>query len=118
MEDRDSKAAELGVQILQYARNELLVVLRFLDLALCKLVPEAAVGINGLGTDGSKLYFDPWYLFRLYQAGSAEVTRAFLHSVLHCIFYHPFVSSAIDRSLWDLSCDIAVENTIQELGLK
>ena len=118
MEDRDSKAAELGVQILQYARNELLVVLRFLDLALCKLVPEAAVGINGLGTDGSKLYFDPWYVFRLYQAGSAEVTRAFLHSVLHCIFYHPFVSSAIDRSLWDLSCDIAVENTIQELGLK
>ena len=75
-------------------------------------------GINGLGTDGSKLYFDPWYVFRLYQAGSAEVTRAFLHSVLHCIFYHPFVSSAIDRSLWDLSCDIAVENTIQELGLK
>ena len=118
MEDRDSRATELGVQILQYARNELLVILRFLDLALCKLVPEAAVGINGLATDGSKLYFDPWYVFHLYQTGSAEVTRAFLHSVLHCIFYHPFVSSAIDRSLWDLSCDIAVENTIHELGLK
>lgn len=65
MEDRDSRATELGVQILQYARNELLVILRFLDLALCKLVPEAAVGINGLATDGSKLYFDPWYVFHL-----------------------------------------------------
>lgn len=117
MADREARAAELGIEILHYARNELLVVLRFLDLALCKLTPEAARQAC-LATDGEKLYFDPWYVFRLYQEGSAEITRAYLHSVLHCIFYHPFVSAAIDRPLWDLSCDIAVENTIMELGLK
>ena len=117
MPDKETRAAELGVQILHYARNELLVVLRFLDLALCKLTPEATRQVC-LATDGEKLYFDPWYVFRLYQEGSAEITRAYLHSVLHCIFYHPFVSTSIDQSLWNLSCDIAVENTIMELGLK
>ena len=117
MPDKETRAAELGAQILRYSRNELLVALRFLDLALCKLalklVPRAR-----LATDGTTLCFDPWYVFDLYQQSSAEVSRAYLHSVLHCIFYHPFVSSSINRALWDLACDIAVENTIQELGLK
>ena len=35
--------------------------------------------------------------------------------ILHCVFRHNFVSPAINSRLWDLACDIAVENMITEL---
>ena len=34
MEQNQDKAVQLAVRILQYARNELLVALRFMDMAL------------------------------------------------------------------------------------
>ena len=40
-----------------------------------------------------------------------------LHTLLHCIFRHFDVRPDIDRKLWNLSCDIAVENILQELHL-
>ena len=35
--------------------------------------------------------------------------------MLHHIFSHPFSGERTDRVLWDLACDIAVENVIAEL---
>ena len=41
-EQNQDKAVQLAVRILQYSRNELLVALRFMDMALCKLEYQAA----------------------------------------------------------------------------
>ena len=49
------KAAELAEEIIKYARNELLLSFRFMDLALCKLKPESHDSLN-FSTDGRKLY--------------------------------------------------------------
>lgn len=40
------------------------------------------------------------------------------HVILHCVFRHIFVSKKIDAKVWDLACDIAVENLINKLNLK
>ena len=38
-----------------------------------------------------------------------------MHVLLHCIFRHPFVNTLLDHDLWDLACDIAVENIISSM---
>ena len=54
--NREERMEKLAVQILRYARNELLVALRFMDLALCKLTYQAA-DVARTETDGKHLYF-------------------------------------------------------------
>lgn len=117
MAQNQDKAAQLAERILQYSRNELLVALRFMDMALCKLEYQADV-TNSIASDGKRLYFQPHYVFQLYQAGSTELNHAYLHTLLHCIFYHPFTSREINPLLWDLACDIAVESILTELNMK
>lgn len=115
--ERQQRAEELAVQILKYARNELLVAFRFLDLALCK--PELKAGdIETLGIDGKYLRFNPNYIFALYKQGGGELNHSCLHSIFHCVFSHPFVNPSINHDLWDLACDIAVEGILNELNMK
>ena len=117
MMDKVKRAEEIAVEILEYSRNELLVALRFMDLALCKpsYMRDETVKI---ATDGNYLYYSPHHVFGLYKAGSGELNHVYLHMILHCIFYHPFVDDAIDQRIWDLACDIAVEGILAELDLK
>ena len=116
--DKIKRAEEIAVQILKYSRNELLVSLRFMDLALCRLKYKME-DISSVATNGEFLYFNPKYVFRLYEAGNSELNHTYLHTIFHCIFYHPFVNATIDApEMWDLACDIAVEGIIAELNLK
>ena len=116
--DKLKRAEEIAVQILKYSRNELLVSLRFMDLALCKLEYKME-NLNSIATDGKYMYFNPKHIFRLYETGSTELNHSYMHTVFHCIFYHPFVNKTIDNPvLWDLACDIAVEGIISELEMK
>lgn len=115
--NREERMEKLTVQILRYARNELLVALRFMDLALCKLTYQAA-DVARTETDGKHLYFAPQYIFQLYREGGYTLNHTYLHSVFHCVFYHPFIDPGVDQPLWDLACDIAVESIIRELNVK
>lgn len=115
--DKAKRAEQIAVQILKYSRNELLVSLRFMDLALCKLEYKME-DIKRTATDGKYLYYNPKHIFSLYEAGDAELNHSHLHTIFHCIFYHPFVNKAIEQPLWDLACDIAVEGILSELNMK
>ena len=115
--DKAKRAEQIAVQILKYSRNELLVSLRFMDLALCKLEYKME-DIKRTATDGKYLYYNPKHIFSLYEAGNAELNHSHLHTIFHCIFYHPFVNKAIEQPLWDLACDIAVEGILSELNMK
>ena len=57
------------------------------------------------------------YILELYLKGREYVTRAYFHSMLHLIFRHAFDRRIANDALWDLACDIAVENIINELNL-
>lgn len=115
--DKAKRVEQIAVQIIKYSRNELLVSLRFMDLALCKLEYKME-NIARTATDGKYLYYNPTHIFNLYKAGDSELNHAHLHAVFHCVFYHPFVNKKIKQHIWNLACDIAVEGIISELNMK
>lgn len=71
-----------------------------------------------LATDGTILCYQPSALLRLYQKNPKYLNRLYLHTVFHCIFRHLWLRGKRDKRLWDLACDIAVENVIDGLGRK
>ena len=93
------------------SRNQLLVNLRFLDVALSRLSFVENEDIP-YATDGQFFVYAPRSVLRDYKNDRAVCTRNYLHIILHCVFRHMFVNASIDRALWDISCDIAVEYTI------
>lgn len=111
-----TRAAELAAQILNISRNTLVVNMRFLDAALFRLRPEQAP--ITLATDGERMYYDPFHILEKYKSDKNAVTRDCLHVLLHCVFRHPFVDPAtVDRELWNIACDIAVESLISSFTL-
>ena len=112
-----SDAAEpLARQALDLAKNALLVNLRFMNAAFARLHPFPVAG-STLATDGARLRYDPAALARLYAAEPAELTRAYLHIVLHNVFLHLYPGPHVDAARWDAACDIVAERTIAELDL-
>ena len=119
MEKNDNKTErmeKLAEDVLTLARNNLLLSLRFLDVAVSSLEPEQHDG--GYETDGKKLWYGAGQVLKAFRDDQAEVARSYLHMVMHCVFSHPFVSTSIDREKWDMACDIAVEAVIHDLALK
>ena len=105
----------LGIQILNQARNELYLSMRFLDVALSKLVYEGNLQTFFVGTDGQKLLFNPRFVAERFEYNKVLVNRAYLHMILHCIFRHLFEESERDEELWNMACDMAVEYCIDGL---
>ena len=112
-----NKMENLAREVMVLSRNTLLVNLRFLDIALNRL-QLTAVKDSSLQTDARRIYYDPLTVLRNYKAEKEVPVRDFLHVVMHCVFCHMFTNPDIDHDLWDLACDIAVENIISELDLK
>lgn len=105
----------LGQKILFAARNELYLNLPFLDAALGALRPETGFDTPTLATDGQSLYYCGTWLSARYERSRALVCRAYLHTVLHCLLRHLPKRKGRDGTLWDLSCDIAVESVLDGL---
>ncbi len=111
---------QLARDILRLSRNTLLVNLRFLDMALSRLKEESApLPLPGgcMGTDGKTLYFHPLSLLKSFKAERNALNRDYLHGIFHCVFAHPFVNTLVHQTCWNLACDIAVENAVNELNL-
>lgn len=112
MSERVNKLAE---EVLLLARNTLLVNLRFLDVALGQFVLSPSPW--PLATDGSLIFYAPRHILLLYKEEQETVTRDYLHLLLHCVFRHMYIPTPVNRNLWDLACDIAVEAAIGHLNL-
>jgi predicted metal-dependent peptidase len=108
---------ELSQEVLKYARNTLLVNLRFLDAALSRLEFKPCAK-DTLLTNGSYLLFNPIHVLKSYKSEKERTVRDYLHVILHCIFQHMYINPSINRLYWDLACDIAVEAVISELDLR
>lgn len=115
-EEQKQQLDKLARDVLILSRNTLLVNLRFLDSALSqfKLVPYD----GSLATEGRHICYNPVEILKRYKNEKEVSVRDYLHLVMHCIFRHMFMNPSIDRPCWDLACDIAVEYSITELGLK
>ena len=112
--DRE-KVEELAREVLQFSRDMLSVKMRFLNPALSRLEPISSDW--HLATDGVRLLYDPPYVVHTYVREKNRITRNYLHLTLHCVFQHFYVDLRINQMLWNISCDMAVENLITEMNL-
>lgn len=112
------KVEKIAREVINLARNKLLVNMRFLDMALNRLNVSSKPEVTSCSSVDGKVYvYDPKHILTAYRMEENLPARNFLHSVFHCVFRHMFVNPNINRLYWDLACDIAVESVINDLGL-
>ncbi len=115
--DALNQANQLARKILLFSRDTLLVNLRFLDAAIHQLKLQQLDEVDTLATDGQTLYYAPWYILNTYKQQKDSIGRNYLHVIFHCLFQHLFVNKLVHQGCWDLACDIAVENAINDLDV-
>lgn len=104
-------------EIMGLARDGILMNLRFMDLALSRFNIERKSETGRHLYTGTSMTYDPVRLLRQVKNEKNYGQRLYLHSLLHTVFYHPFDCKNKDRELWDLACDIAVENVIFDMNI-
>lgn len=68
-----------------------------------------------LATDGALLMANPELVLRAFREAGAQDTHGLLHTVMHCVFCHPYVGPAVERASWDVACDVAAERAVAEV---
>lgn len=116
-EDKAARISALAAEIIQLARDRILMHMRFLDVALAAIVPQEKAGVNGFSCDGRHLYYDAQAVIRAYRKEQASVMRMMLHVLFHFLFSHSFRYDRMEKELWDLSVDMAAEHAVMELML-
>lgn len=113
----------LGKEILNGVRNELLVSMRFLEMAFPIVEPRMNLTTFYIGTDGEMLYYNPRFLAERYRYDRIWVNRSYVHLLLHGLFGHIYKEKGTDgeelnKELWNLSCDITAEYIVDSLDLR
>ena len=116
-ESRYEQAQRVALEIIEEARVQLMMKFRFLDVALWKMDPRLTekIGRYSLATDGTNVYYDPYTIIGRFDNDFNEVARDYLHSVMHCLFRHPYYMTRGNTEAWWLVCDIMAENAAMEL---
>ncbi|MBQ7930182.1 MAG: metallopeptidase, partial [Clostridia bacterium] len=115
--ENSEKLQSLANDILQLSRNTLLVHLRFLDMALSRL-DHIPIETSTVMTDGQHIFYNPLHILRSYKTAKEIPVRDYLHIVMHCVFHHMYMDPALIRDIWDIACDIAVENILCDLQIR
>lgn len=102
-------------RILDYLRDELCIDLPHLERALAALVPEGNERLTAFATEGLHLYFPPARYLQVFEENELFLRRAYLHTVLHCLYAHLWQRNGRQEARWNLACDIAVEYVIDGL---
>lgn len=113
---QDEWEAQTAEKVLAFVRDEIYLELRFLELALTALAPCPDRAVKAFATDGDRLFFSPEQVLRVFRTNAPFLDRAYLHTVLHCIFAHLWIGADRERARWQIACDIAVEYTIDAMG--
>ena len=115
MNNREQRE-NLGNQIWTAVKTELLLSMPFLAPALSVLGWRTELSTTSVGTDADNILFNPEYAFRTYVEDPSKLNRTYLHMLLHCLFRHMYRGPEFeDPDLWNLSCDIAVENILDSM---
>ena len=124
-----AEAERLSAELMKLARDTLTVRFRFFDVAISKLSCEPMPGLYGFATDGTHFYYDPAALLLTYMDEPHIAVRAYLHVLLHCIFFHPYYRSRVNipkeppelaaerKAYYHMAADIAVERAILDMQL-
>lgn len=116
-EEMQDTAKELAEKIMVFARDQVMLSMRFLNRALFRMPVTESDQISAWAVDGERVYYNMEYVLAAFKKEKNSCTRAYLHMILHCIFSHPFQYEKMERDCWDLATDLAVEHTIMGLHL-
>lgn len=61
-QEKQKTEEELAAKIMEYARDELMISMRFLDRALFRMPLVAADSVAAFGVDGATMYYNPEYV--------------------------------------------------------
>ncbi len=111
----DEELIEISEEIFQNIISQLTLHLRFMDIALNRYV--FAGDAMEFRCDGRVFHYSPIALIKTFRNNPNALTRGYFHVVLHSVFQHLFFAENRTAFLWNLACDIAVENVILELDL-
>jgi predicted metal-dependent peptidase len=102
-------------KILTVARNSLFVNYRYLENAIGRFefVPYSGPSIT---TDGEFIYYNPKWVISRYKESNRLPAHDLLHLIMHCIYRHAFVMPTINRDMWNLAADMAVESVLADLS--
>ncbi len=112
----DEKKSAVCLEVLRQSSHRLYFEMRFLEQAIFTLIPEEN-SLIFFGGDGESLYFESEYLLKRYLQDPASVACDYLHTVIHCLYQHPFLAFRHDEKYWNLASDIAVADVFGELGV-
>ena len=87
---QDLRREELGMRVLENARTELYLHMRFLDAALASLKPTADGALHPAGTDGQNFLFSAREVTDSFLQDRRKVNRLYMHTLMHCLFGHLF----------------------------
>lgn len=108
---------QLTVEVLQLAKDKLLASNPYLAPAT-SLLPFAPTPVDlstQAGTDAKTFYFDADQVLTHFAASREAPLHNYAHTLLHCLFLHPFANPGRSRKRWDLACDIATEHVAAQL---
>lgn len=105
----------LAREALGECRTSIAMAARFLNAALWRLPMERRPLVRALSVDGRVLRYDPERVVDKYRENPSELARDCLHSMLHCVFCHPFDRTHDEADTWSLACDIAIELCAMDL---
>ena len=105
-----------AIKAIKLTADDLLKEFRFLSGALFAFEYKTDNRLVTAATDGEYYYCNPVKIIKLFQDNYNYLLRAYLHSVLHCLYMHPWLRGNRDKRLWDTACDIAVEYTIDTMN--
>lgn len=113
----EEKLLNLAKEVIKLAQDDILIHLRFFDMAVFRLTWEPRESAVLPQTNQRQIFYQPRQLLKNYKKEPASLFRTYLHIILHCVFSHSYGYGTVDSKLWDMAADIAVENAILEMGL-
>ncbi len=112
---RREKILEISNRIISAAHANILLALRFLEIAMGNLSFVPVFGSGGYSCDGKNIYFDPEKLVADFKADDHRIENLYLHIIFHMIFHHDHEYDTRNKKAWDLASDIAVWTVMMEL---
>ena len=114
--DIERRRFTVARKVLDLTKATLLADNHFLAPAVGRLEVLEAIGLaRPLATDGYALYLDANQMLDDFSRKGTVSAHDLMHSVAHCIFLHPYVSPTVERTLWNIACDIAAERVSLEV---
>ena len=117
MRQRDWET-EKAIHILELVRSELYMDMPHFLTALNTLMFKEDEHVSVCATNGVYFYYNPLKVIELFQKNSIFLNRAYLHSILHCLYSHIWLRKNRIEFIWNVACDIVVEYTLDSMHKK